>query len=114
MRGERQRVRRVSAQLRSASGRFSKVLRDRDFVEARIDSLGSSTLVFSVNREGEYSLRIVARCGKGPAQEYFFLMGKVHDDGTMTLYPKDAPAIEYNPPGHDPALNREQRRDSAY
>jgi hypothetical protein len=113
VRGERQRVRRVSAQLRSASHRFSKILRDHDFVEARIDPSESSTLVFSVNREGEYSLRLVCKAEKGPAQEYFFLMGKVHDDGTMTLYPKDAPAIEYKPPGHDPALDREQRQDPA-
>jgi hypothetical protein len=111
--GERQRVRRVSAQLRTASGRFSKVLRDHDFVEARLAPSGSSTLVFSVNRESEYSLCLIAKAEKGPAQEYYFLMGKVHDDGTMTLYPKGAPAIEYKPPGHDPALDREHHQDPA-
>ena len=47
----------VKAQLRSASGRSSKVIRDRQRVEAAVEVPGAGTLVLSVDSEGRYALR---------------------------------------------------------
>jgi hypothetical protein len=47
----------VRAQLRSASGRSSKVIKDRERVEVSVDVVGVGRLLLSVNSEGQYTLR---------------------------------------------------------
>ena len=47
----------VKAQLRSASGRSSKVIRDREALEAVVDVPGAGRLVLHVDSRGGYSLR---------------------------------------------------------
>ncbi len=48
----------LEAQLRSASGRSSKVLRDTEGIEAVVKVPGRGTLTLSVQRGGGYSLRV--------------------------------------------------------
>ena len=47
----------VRAQLRSASGRSSKVIRDREALEAVVEIPGAGRLVLHVDSRGAYSLR---------------------------------------------------------
>ena len=47
----------VKAQLRSASGRSSKVIRDREAIEAVVEVPGAGRLVLHVDSRGGYSLR---------------------------------------------------------
>jgi hypothetical protein len=58
----------VRAQLRSASGRTSKVIKDRQSVEAAVDvpKVGWLTL-FVVDSEGQYALRAFPEGGEAPS-----------------------------------------------
>jgi hypothetical protein len=47
----------LKAQLRSASGRSSKVIRDREAIEAVVEVPGAGRLVLHVDSRGAYSLR---------------------------------------------------------
>jgi hypothetical protein len=47
----------VKAQLRSASGRSSKVIKDRQAIEAVVEVPGAGRLVLHVDSRGGYSLR---------------------------------------------------------
>jgi hypothetical protein len=48
---------RLKAQLRSASGRSSKVIKDRQAIEAVVEVPGAGRLVLHVDSRGGYSLR---------------------------------------------------------
>jgi hypothetical protein len=50
----------VTAQLRSAAGRTSKVIKDRQRVEATVNVPGAGKLVLIVDSEGRYVLRTVS------------------------------------------------------
>ena len=50
-------IRRLEAQLRSASSRSSKIIRDADSIEAVVEVMGRGTLTLSVQSGGGYSLR---------------------------------------------------------
>ena len=50
-------IRRLEAQLHSASGRSSKVIKDADGIEAVVEVPGRGTLTLSVHSGGAYSLR---------------------------------------------------------
>ena len=49
--------RHLEAQLRAASGRSSKILKDADGIEAVVEMPGRGTLTLSVQSGGGYSLR---------------------------------------------------------
>jgi len=49
---------RLEAQLRAASGRSSKLIKDSDGFEAVVEVPGRGTLTLSVRRGGGYSLRV--------------------------------------------------------
>ncbi len=51
-------TRRLEAQLRAASGRSSKVLKDAEGIEAVVEVPGRGTLTLSVQSGGGYSLRV--------------------------------------------------------
>jgi hypothetical protein len=69
----------VKAQLRSASGRSSKVIRDREAIEAVVEVPEAGTLVLSVDAGGAYSLR---RLGKSdePSAANVLAIGVMRDD----------------------------------
>ena len=48
----------LEAQLRSVSGRSSKILKDAEGIEAVVEVPGRGTLMLSVRRGGGYSLRV--------------------------------------------------------
>ena len=50
-------IRRLEAQLRSASSRSSKIIRDANSIEAVVEVMGLGTLTLSVQSGGGYSLR---------------------------------------------------------
>ena len=50
-------IRRLEAQLRSASSRSSKIIKDADSIEAVVEVMGRGTLTLSVQSGGAYSLR---------------------------------------------------------
>ena len=50
-------IRRLEAQLRSASSRSSKIIRDADSIEAVVEVMGRGTLKLRVQSGGGYSLR---------------------------------------------------------
>jgi hypothetical protein len=50
-------TRRLQAQLRAASGRSSKLIKDPDGIEAVVEVPSRGTLTLSVRRGGGYSLR---------------------------------------------------------
>lgn len=47
----------LRAQLHAASGRSSKVIKDRQHVEAAVEVPGVGRLILSVDSEGQYALR---------------------------------------------------------
>jgi len=50
-------IRRLQAQLHSASSRSSKIIRDAESIEAVVEVMGRGTLTLSVQSGGGYSLR---------------------------------------------------------
>ena len=56
-RGEGPKNEPLNAQLRSASGRSSKIIKDREAVEAVVEVPGAGRLVLRVDSAGGYSLR---------------------------------------------------------
>jgi hypothetical protein len=57
----------VTAQLRSAAGRSSKVIKDRQRVEATVNVPGAGKLVLIVDSEGRYILRTVSQGSEASA-----------------------------------------------
>jgi len=57
----------VKAQLRSESGRSSKIIKDGQRVEATVEVPGAGTLVLSVDSEGRYALRTTSDGGEASA-----------------------------------------------
>jgi hypothetical protein len=51
-------IRRLEAQLRSASSRSSKIIRDAESIEAVVEVMGRGTLTLSMQSGGAYSLRV--------------------------------------------------------
>jgi hypothetical protein len=70
---------RLKAQLRSASGRTSKVIRDREAIEAVVEVPEAGTLVFSVDAGGAYSLRRYRESDE-PSAENVLALGVMRDD----------------------------------
>ncbi len=56
---------RMRAQLSSSSGRSSKVIKDRQRVEASVE--GAGRLILSVDSEGRYALHASPEGGEAPA-----------------------------------------------
>ena len=67
----------VRAQIRSASGRRSKVIKDRERVEASVDVPGVGRLILSVDSEGRYTLHASHEGGEVPASTPL-AVGKMH------------------------------------
>ncbi len=67
----------LRAQIRSASGRSSKVIKDREGVEASVEVAGVGRMILSVNGEGRYTLHASSEGGEGPADTPL-IAGKMH------------------------------------
>ena len=80
----------VTAQLRSSSGRSSKIIKDRTQVGAVVEVAGVGTLVLDVNSGGGYSLRAYPEGGEDPGKD-LLAVGVVRADGIVTLNPERPP-----------------------
>ena len=67
----------VRAQIRSASGRCSKIIKDREGVEVSVEVPGAGRLILSVNSEGRYTLHASSEGREGPAGTPL-IVGKMH------------------------------------
>ncbi len=90
MRMERQ----VRAQLRSDSGRSSKVIRDRESIEAVVEVPGAGELVLRVDSAGGFSLR-----GRPEGEEAgeagrrdLLVVGVMRAEGIVAVRPEESSA----------------------
>ncbi len=67
----------VKAQLRSASGRSSKVIKDRQRVEATVEVPGAGRLILSVESDGRYTLHTSDEGAEAPTSTAL-ASGKMH------------------------------------
>ena len=82
----------VTAQLRSSSGRSSKIIKDRTQVGAVVEVAGVGTFVLDVNSGGGYSLRAYPEGGEDPGKD-LLAVGVVRADGIVALNPERPPAV---------------------
>ena len=85
--GSRRRTRmkpRVRAQLRSSSGRSSKLLRDHTQIETVVEVEGVGRLVLDVNSGGGYSLRAYPEGNEDPSRD-LLAVGVVHADEIVAI-----------------------------
>ncbi len=82
---------RLQAQLRAASGRSSKLLKDPDGLEAVVEVPGRGALVLSVQSGGGFSLRARAETddrGREASGGELVAVGVLGDEGVVSVVPK--------------------------
>jgi hypothetical protein len=84
---------RLTAQLRSSAGRSSKVIKDRERIEATVEVPGAGRLVLCVDSGGGYSLRGRPE-GDGASTQDLLSVGVIRPDGVVTVRPEGAHAGE--------------------
>jgi hypothetical protein len=80
--------RRVTAQLRSSSGRSSKTIKDHANIETVVEVGGVGRLVLAVDSGGVYSLRAYPEGGQDRSREPL-AVGVVRSDGIVAIHPED-------------------------
>ena len=78
---------RVTAQLRSSSGRSSKILKDHTHIETVVEVVGVGRLVLDVDSGGGYSLRAYPEDSEDPSRD-LLAVGVVHADGIVAIHPE--------------------------
>jgi hypothetical protein len=78
----------VRAQLRADSGRSSKVLKDREAIEAVVEVPGAGKLVLEVGSGGGYSLRAYPEGDHGEPGRDLIVVGVVRADGIVAVRPE--------------------------
>ena len=81
-------TRQVSAQLRTSSAKTSKVMKDRESVEAVVDVSGKGTLTLCVDSGGGYSLRARPEGESTPTRD-LLAVGVLRADGVVSVLPED-------------------------
>jgi hypothetical protein len=82
---------RLEAQIRAASGRSSKLIKDADGVEAVVEVPGRGTLTLSVQRGGGYSLRARPETDEWrdeAADHDLVAVGVLGAEGVVTVVPR--------------------------
>ena len=87
-------VKEVKAQLRSSSGRSSKLIKDRERIEAVVEVAGAGTLVLYVDSSGGYSLRGYPEGNEAPTRD-LLAVGVMRADGIVAVRPESVPAVEH-------------------
>jgi hypothetical protein len=88
--------RQVRAQLRSDSGRSSKVIKDREGIEAVVEVAGAGRLVLRVDSAGGFSVRgrpagdEGEEAGEG-ARRDLLAVGVMRADGIVAVRPEEGP-----------------------
>ncbi len=88
--------RQVRAQLRSDSGRSSKVIMDREGIEAVVEVPGAGELVLRVDSAGGYSVRGRPEGDEGDegdegARRDLLAVGVMRADGIVAVRPEEGP-----------------------
>jgi hypothetical protein len=82
---------RLEAQIRAASGRSSKLIKDADGVEVVVEVPGRGILTLSVREGGGYSLRArpeTDECGDEAADRDLVAVGVLGAEGVVTVVPR--------------------------
>ena len=82
--------RQVKAQLRSSLERRSKILRDRERIEAVVEVAGAGRFVLNVDGAGGYSLRGYPEETPAPAGT-LLAVGVMRSDGIVAVRPEGEP-----------------------
>jgi hypothetical protein len=91
----------VTGQLRSSLGRSSKIVRDRERIEAVVEVAGAGRVVLNVDRAGGYSLRGYSEETQAPAGT-LLAVGVMRSDGIVAVRPGEAPGEAPGGSEHDP------------
>jgi hypothetical protein len=83
----------LRAQLHSASGRSSKIIRDHTQIETVVEVEGVGRLVLDVDSEGGYSLRAYPEGSEDPSRD-LLAVGVVRADGIVAIHPEGLTAAE--------------------
>jgi hypothetical protein len=86
----------VKAQICSASGRSSKVIKDREVVEAIVEVAGAGRLVLTVDGAGGYSLRGYPEAAEAPSRN-LLAVGVMRSGGIVAVRPEEASGVEEDP-----------------
>jgi hypothetical protein len=81
----------VTAQLRAASGRNSKMIKDREAIEAVVEVAGAGTLVLKVDSEGGYSLRAYPERVEEPGRD-LLSVGVLRAEEIVAIRPEESSA----------------------
>jgi hypothetical protein len=79
----------LRAQLRSSAGRSSKVIKDRERIEAAVEVPGAGRLVLCVDGQGGYSLRCYTE-GDGASSRDLLSVGVIRANGIVSVRPEGA------------------------
>ena len=85
----------LNAQLRSASGRSSKIIKDRQGIEAVVEVPGAGELVLRVDNAGGYSLRgrpAGKESGSDPGRD-LIVVGVVRANEVVVVRPGEPSAV---------------------
>ena len=94
--GSRKRTRmkpRVTAQLRSSSGRSSKILKDHTHIGTVVEVAGVGRLVLDVNSGGGYSLRAYPEGNEDPSRS-LLAVGVMHAEEIVAINPEALSAVD--------------------
>jgi hypothetical protein len=83
----------VKAQLRTSSDRRSKILKDREHIEATVEVEGVGRLVLKVDGGGGYSLRGYPEGAEASGRD-LLAVGVMHAEGIEAIYPYEVPVTE--------------------
>jgi hypothetical protein len=87
----------VKAQLRSSSSRSSKVIKDRQRIEAVVEVAGAGRLVLYVDSGGGYSLRGYPESAEAPTRT-LLAVGVMRAEEIVAVEPGEAPGgVEHEP-----------------
>jgi hypothetical protein len=96
----------VKAQLRSASSRSSKVIKDRQAIEAVVEVTGAGRLVLKVDGAGGYSLRGYPMATEAQSRN-LLAVGVMSSEGIVAVRPELASGgDEHDPDRSDVVGNR--------
>jgi hypothetical protein len=95
----------VKAQLRSASDRYSKVIKDRQAIEVVVEVAGAGRLVLEVDGAGGYSLRGYPEATEDESKN-LLAVGVMRSEGVVAVRPEVASAgDEHDPDSGDVGSN---------
>ncbi len=80
-------TRQVSAQLRTSPAKTSKVIKDRESVEAVVEVAGIGTLTLTVDSGGGYSLR-ARPAREATSSRDLLAVGVLRADGVVSILPE--------------------------